>query len=326
VQATPTPAGGAALYGVSCPAVADCWAVGAIPPGTTSSEPLAEHWNGKTWAVEPVSARSQAHGLLDAVTCVSATSCLAVGAVIPAGASGYRPLAEAWNGTAWSVQKVPEPAGDNTGTLNALSCSAAAACTAVGNAASPATTGTLAERWNGRTWTVQSTHVTGRVPSLIGVSCLSATNWNGSTWTALPAPKPIGTFSGLSAVSCSSASACLAVGEENTSASTGTALAEHWNGSTWTVQPTHVTGAAPYLLGVSCPSASNCTAVGYQLSSSPEPTLVEHWNGTAWSRQSAPSPGSSENALSGVSCTTTRCLAVGDEAGSTTRNPLAEAN
>jgi hypothetical protein len=41
-------------------------------------------------------------------------------------------LAETWNGTRWTLQATPAPAGSLTSMLNGMSCSPAGACTAVG--------------------------------------------------------------------------------------------------------------------------------------------------------------------------------------------------
>jgi hypothetical protein len=92
-------------------------------------------------------------------------------------------------------------------------------------------------------------------------------------------------------VSCTSASACTAVGWYETSPGAYDTLAEVWNGTTWTIQNTpNPTGAtASYLFGASCASASACTAVGYDLNPS-YTALAEGWNGTSWAIQSTPRP------------------------------------
>jgi hypothetical protein len=68
------------------------------------------------------------------------------------------PLAESWNGTSWTIQRVPSPPGSNTIVLNGVSCTSPSACTAVGeyDTSKGAQPG-LAERWNGTSWTVQAT-------------------------------------------------------------------------------------------------------------------------------------------------------------------------
>jgi len=101
---------------------------------------------------------------------------------MPSGPGVIVTLAERWNGRKWAVQPMPRV---KDGALRRVSCSSVRVCTAVGYHAR----GTLAARWNGRKWVVQ------RTPSP------SATN------------NPSGTSkSELVGVSCSSATACTAVG------------------------------------------------------------------------------------------------------------------
>jgi hypothetical protein len=76
----------------------------------------------------------------------------------------------------------------------------------------------------------------------------------------------------LTAVSCPSASNCVAVGSQQTSAGVSTALAEHWNGSSWAPQSTaEPSGAeAANFQGISCPvGTTDRTAVGDWYASSP---------------------------------------------------------
>ena len=204
-------------------------------------------------------------------------------------------LAERWNGTSWTVQATPKPHGSTGSFLNGVSCSSATACTAAGDYTNSAgTTLTLAERWNGISWSVQAT------------------------------PNPVGAQgSGLSAVSCTSATACTAVGSTSPSEGTDLTLAERWNGTAWSVQatPNRPGAQGSSLSGVSCASATACTAVGsYTNSSGTQVTLAERWNGTSWSVRATPNPADAQgSALSAVSCTSaTACTAAGsytDSAG-----------
>ena len=95
------------------------------------------------------------------------------------------------------------------------------------------------------------------------------------------------------------------------------ALAERWDGTSWTIQPTSSVGAGydSVLAGVSCSSASACTAVGddYYNRGPQDALLAEQWNGTTWAIQPAPIPnGTSSSAFSAVSCpTATACMTVG---------------
>jgi hypothetical protein len=218
------------------------------------------------------------------------------------------------------------------GDLQGVSCSSAKACTAVGSSGND----TLAERWDGRKWAVQSTlnPVTGTYFSeLVGVSCSSATSctavgdsdssddksdtltehWNGAKWAIQAAPKPpSGNESLLTGVSCPSATACTAVGSYVKKSGVELTLAERWNGAKWVVQstPNPSGGQNSELNGVSCPSAKACTAVG---SHGGETTLAERWNGTKWALQHAPNPADAgASPLLGVSCSSaTACTAVG---------------
>jgi hypothetical protein len=246
-------------------------------------------------------------------------------------------LAESWNGSAWTVQAVPSPAGASYAVLNGVSCSSATACTAVGYYEAGTTYLALAERWNGTAWSIQATQATGGPATYLqSVSCRSATacvavgqydnsgvylaiaeSWNGSTWRIQFTPVTGGQYNYLSGVSCRAADACVAVGSYYVSkAKTYVTLAESWNGSVWTLTPTPATGGTnAELYGVSCTSADACTAAGsYDNSSVTQVTLAERWDGTAWSIQSTPNPaGSLGSILYAISCTSaTACTGVGN--------------
>jgi len=138
-----------------------------------------------------------------------------------------------------------------------------------------------------------------------------------STWKVEQTPNPAkAEINALSAVSCTSARACTAVGTyADTLSSPIHALAERWNGSKWRIQPTaKVKGAAStQLFAVSCAAANACTAVGGAFVKGREVFLAEAWNGTTWRVQAVPTPsGLVDGDLYGVSCTSARaCTAVG---------------
>lgn len=310
------------LVAVSCPSATACTAVGEHPQQTS----LAERWNGATWALQ----RTPSGAPLNAVSCPSATACTALG-----GSLG----ALAWNGATWVSQSVPIPRANGSG-LNGVSCTSATACTAVGFYYTPDEMEQLVwvDRWNGRKWTSQAapsppTSAPFRQERFQGVSCTSrtacvavgfyenATNsnvplveaWNGTTWaiqptgTSFPAP-----FNALYGVSCTSATACIAVGTSY-NAPASEPLAERWNGTTWTIQPTPSPNGGG-LAQVSCTSAIACTAVGVAVGSGGTPlALADRWDGTAWALQHVANPTDGTTpVLAGVSCSTaTACTAVG---------------
>ena len=234
--------------------------------------------------------------------------------------------AERWDGSTWTLQTVPLPSGGTNTDLSAVSCLAANDCTAVGAYTATGGNATLAEHWNGTSWSVEPTPAPAYyvpIPELDGVSCTSSTactavgetvdphtgtntalveRWDGTNWTTQSTPNAAGRV--LYGVSCPSATDCEAVGGNGD----GTTLAEFWDGSTWTVQPTPGTAL---LESVSCTAAAACTAVGAH---APVGPIALRWNGSAWAAQATPSVAGGK--FLGVSCSSSAsCHAVGQSPG-----------
>ncbi len=114
----------------------------------------------------------------------------------------------------------------------------------------------------------------------------------------------------LNAVSCTSSTFCVAVGQQNVGSGGGT-LTEQWNGTAWSVVPSvNAPATSGDTLGsVSCVGPSFCLAVG----STGQGPVAETWNGTAWTLVSAILPaGSTSASLGSVSCVaTTICEVLG---------------
>ena len=152
-QATPGLSSGGILVGVSCSNATTCTAVGQTiaPQG-----PLVERWNGSTWTVQSVAIPGNGIGTLEGVSCPTADVCTAVGAL-----SARRPFAERWNGKTWAIQSLPNPSGSKQTALDGVKCRGTGPCTTVGQAnhdpSDFPTVDTLAERWNGATWSIQKT-------------------------------------------------------------------------------------------------------------------------------------------------------------------------
>jgi hypothetical protein len=187
------------------------------------------------------------------------------------------------------------------GELNGVSCPSATACAAVGSYfIGSNSVATLAEWWNGSAWKLQAT----------------SNPDNGAA-----------EFD-LNGVSCTSATACVAVGDYDSSLGPRVTLAELWNGSSWNLQSTpNPGGQSSVLYAVSCASATACTAVGSYESTSGAETFAERWNGTSWKLQYPATPNQAQGSeLLWVSCAaTTDCTAVGDYRDSSgTQVPLAE--
>ena len=283
------------------------------------------------------------YSVLSGVSCSSRTACTAVGHFTNRVGAGVT-LAERWNGSSWSIQRSPNPAGATASLLFGVSCASRTACTAVGSVTNRAgTTVPLAERWNGIRWSIQPTpKPTGAkgygVSYLGGVSCASprscaavghsgnsagtagvplAERWNGIRWSIQQTPQPAhATVGFLSGVSCSSLRYCTTTGFFINGAGVGVTLAERWNGTKWTIQRTPNPAAWTYvqLVDVSCPSQRSCTAAGFfSIVTGIEVMLAEGWNGTSWTIQRTLYPaGATGVQFAGVSCASpSSCTAVG---------------
>lgn len=73
----------------------------------------------------------------------------------PTGESGFT-LAEAWNGTSWSLLRTPSP-GSFADELRGVSCTSSSSCMAVGDFTGTGNEHTLAEAWNGTHWSLVPT-------------------------------------------------------------------------------------------------------------------------------------------------------------------------
>jgi hypothetical protein len=243
--------------------------------------------------------------------------------------------------TAAAAPAVNGPEASSTGSLNAINCTATTTCAAVGTTGVSGSTSTLAEAWNGTSWTVQSTPRASGDDTLAGVACGTTSEclavgdssdegnlsplaelWSGGTWSVVSVPLPVGARGGaLESVSCSSVDACVAVGFYANSANTNVVLAEFWNGTAFTVEsvplPTGATTSVLEAVGCSPSPSVDCEAVGWNFVSGFEiaNSFAAGWNGSAWSLQTTPLPldASDGSYPTGVSCgSSSACMAVGE--------------
>jgi hypothetical protein len=243
------------------------------------------------WSIQPTANPvGGTDSVLSGVSCSSRTACTAVGYYTNRSLAGVT-LAERWNGQRWSIERTPRVAGARAGLLFAVSCVSSRACVAVGSVTDRAgVTVPLAQRWNGTGWSIQKT------PSLMGENHPN--------------------LSYLGGVSCASPRYCIAVGYSgNRNGSSGTTLAELWNGAWWSVErtPRPPRATVGFLSAVSCVAPRSCTAVGFFNRADAGIALAERWNGSRWSLERASTPeGAASAQLVGVSCTAQRlCVATG---------------
>ena len=198
-----TPLSGSILSqfsGVSCPATSTCFAVGdQQDKGAGPIQSLVERWDGTHWSiVSSANAPGANYTNLSGITCLSKTSCVAVGAW--EGLTSHA-LIERWNGRRWSVTPGPSLNPNEESWLFGVSCPGPSTCFAVGTVGD----GTLIEHWDG-------------------------THWSATTDT----PKA-GQHEDLNDVSCPSPTSCVAVGNIfQGQPFVQRVLVEHWNGKRWT--------------------------------------------------------------------------------------------
>lgn len=261
-------------------------------------------------------ATASGEGLRRGIGAVFAAAGLAIGllaVVAPAGAQTASSPAVAKRQVHAFNTNTALPANDR---LAGVSCVSASFCVAVGEAEPNEpipVRKALAERWDGRTWTVMHSVKGGQ---LLGVSCTSTTfcmavggtlaeQWNGRVWHTRP-----GLTGGMAKVSCVSRSFCMAVGSDRS----GDAAAL-WNGSRWRDTKAVDLACVPDcgLFDVSCPSARNCVGVGFGASGDTEGDAAtgEAWNGRNW-RDIGTVTRPISPFMAGVSCTSASyCAAVG---------------
>ncbi len=135
-----------------------------------------------------------------------------------------------------------------------------------------------------------------------------------SGWSDLPIPSGAN-GSQLGDVSCVSSTDCIAVGNETVSGpparvADSIPLAERWDGSRWSIEPTVRPGTiSSRLAAVSCTSSTFCLAVGsWTTTGQQRGGLVERWDGSSWSIVRTPNG----FAATDVSCVSKRaCMTVG---------------
>jgi len=333
----PTPASGwnessGPLRGVSCPTTSLCFAAGSyvsLEGEQGWMKTLAETWTGgSSWSIQTSANPQPTVNAFEGIACTSSTACTAVGFSRLRNNEGTVTLAESLSGSSWVAQTTPDQPPRQEHGIDAMSCPNSEMCVAIGG--DPYTGKSFVE-WqeDDGPWQMNLGGAFGDMNSL---SCPStilciAVGENGQTWKLKwkeeggafkwaigggGTASPTGAASvSLKGVSCSSETACTAVGSYDLSGMK--TLAYHWNGTSWTQQttPQPTSGSATNAMqAVSCPSSTSCTAVG-NAGGTP---FAARWNGTAWSLSSAANPsGAVEASLDAISCPTIElCMAAGN--------------
>jgi hypothetical protein len=267
---------------------------------------LAERWNGSRWTVIRIpSLPRSSWAELVSIWCGDRTDCTAVGGYIPRAVDAQeRPLAEHWNGHAWTVDHVPNPRAENGSALTGVDCLQAGLCEGVGE------------------------YVFADVDQQILAFGRSAGGW---VRQHQHGPKQ-SELTSEGSVSCSDIAHCTGVGSWVDFQGRTRTLAERWDGTSWVRQ--HARNPAGFgvseLSGVSCRGATWCAGVGSWsdgFNGIPSYTLAERWNGAGWRIEHTPNPpGATLSSLNAVDCGGPFCVAVGSSYDGSMTSTLIEAS
>jgi hypothetical protein len=275
------------VEGISCPEVDFCMAVGSAEgrPGAQLAESnLALRYDG-TWSVVPVPNPPLGEGLeqseLSDVSCTSPSDCVAVGSVVYTRFLSSKAVIEQWNGASWSLVNSPSVGAENE--LDGVSCTmnGGARCVAVGAENAQSNQGT---------------------PNINGHAVVEVDQ--GGEWSVAAKVDAIAAnHSNLAAVSCLSATDCVAVGRYEIGRDSFL-LDDNWDGRAWA--PVHTPPTFGAGVSVSCTAATNCLDVGGA-------GKVARWDGTSWDKVPTPADaiGGSVLTARAISCVPDLCTVAG---------------
>jgi hypothetical protein len=343
IQTTPNATGAehSQLYDIAChpTELSSCISAGKQTASGGTSSTYAQLWNGTSWAnLASATPEGASAAELQSVTCISFLgflSCSTAGSYTSAGVTKSLVAAGGTGGLS-TIQATPSPEGASETAFKGISCANFSVCVAAGYSVKSGKKTAFAVRKIENVWTTQTMpEPEGATSSeLHGLDCPSTTfcvavgsytvsggsiwawsaTWNGTSWTLQTVPKPAGSIrTVLLDASCSSASACAAVGIYRDSGGLQTSFVQRWNGTSWSHQASAnpVGSTNTVLQGVSCVASSPCVAVGDWNNGKNWLPMAQEWNGSAWVLDTTPNPeGATETIIEGVACRT-GCLSVG---------------
>lgn len=258
------------LAAVSAGSATDAWAVGAYyaPSNTNILVSMAEHFDGSTWTEFPLSNVGPNQNTLLAVSELPSGHAWAAGFYINAEYQ-QQTLIQHYDGTSWSILPSPSP-GARQNILYGIAAISDTDVWAVGGDQDAAGLWqTLAEHYDGTSWTVQS---------------------------SVDPPGTSGNqFYAVTAVSTSSV---YATGQQSGAAFPSQVLTEHWDGKHWSVLPTPVDATAtPVPLGITGNDSLLSVVGDAENSLNPYTTFVASGAPGSLSVLTTPSQGTGENDL-----------------------------
>ena len=295
---TPSDATLVKLTAVSCVSPGVCVAVG--DDGLTNGDllPVAETLSNGIWtatalplpsraSLSPGSFGQSTGPLLGGISCVSSTSCVAVGnySVKVGRSGGYLccderfPLGETLTGSTWVASRLPTAPNGYNAILSGISCAEASTdgCVAMGLYSENGVSDELGfvDTLIGRRWRSTAAGIPGAGPFGWSVSCsverwcmgvndgvveLGADNSWSTTSVSVDGFGPVV----LDAVSCTAERECSALGASIPASGTqDDYIGVQLSGATWTAQPISIPiSMNPGLLSLSCPTQGSCVAAG----------------------------------------------------------------
>ncbi|MBV9008400.1 MAG: dockerin type I repeat-containing protein, partial [Verrucomicrobia bacterium] len=244
------------LYGITCRASTDCWAVGTAynqpAPFIAAGTIVVEHYDGSSWSLVSTPTTTAAGGVLYNVACVSGNDCWAAGSTFTG--LVYQTLIEHYDGTAWSITSSPNSSNEEN-FLYGITCTGVSDCWAVG---------------------YDYTQDAQLYRTLIE-------HYDGSSWSIVTSPNGSSQSNYFQAVTCAGAGDCWAVGYYTDDADANIfTLTEYYDGTSWQVVNTpnpRSKGDTNDLQAITCLSSGNCWAVGYSydFATTTQYTLIEHY-------------------------------------------------
>lgn len=362
--------GGITLASSSCPADGWCIAVGTYPGkagSTYYSAGLIDSESGGTWTATesplPVNAlASDPQADLEAVTCVSVGSCVAVGRYLDSSGATQGLVLQLSNGV-WTPSELTLPAdGDATGSsayaqLSAVACPTSGWCTALGlYTQSSGSEQALIATDVGGSWSVSSAPLPAAASGsqFIALSCpavgscvatgtylvagndlgmvdsLSAGTWTATTIPVSPGTSPLASIANNDlAVSCPAVGSCVVAGTTFDGNYEG--LIDTLSSGTWTATGVATPDGQPstdvQLTSVACTGPTACVATGLDLESGVEQGIFETLASGTWTPSVAPTPAGTPSGANievhNVACPAAgTCVAVGQSDVTGTVNGL----
>jgi hypothetical protein len=286
----------------------DVWVVGVQVVPSAKVHPAAEHWDGSAWTLVSTPFSGLGENALNGVSAVSSDDVWAVGYWQPEKkvSAAFNTLTEHWDGTSWSVVPSPTVPSSGSNTLTSVTALSDHNVWAVGYYFdSKGVRKTLIEHYDGADWSiVPSPNPGGVSDALLGVTGVAAgdvwavgftsagfgydallLHYDGGDWTQVSgAADPSSAEDVLAGVAQDGSGDVWAFGYHVIGSDYRT-LAEHWNGSSWSISPTTngTDGVVTVVRGGSV-IGDDVWAAGfdYRVSDGRYKEYTEHFDGSSW--------------------------------------------